>query len=551
MAVPCSTWAVTTPPRARSPRPSRRSRRPAARWTAARTTPTRTSPRGRDRGSHEVGARGRAGVEVRGSSRSRWIDLHPRHRDPRGRLPVRHRRAGGVRTGSEVRARCRGRGQAKTPPADSTTDADVDRSKDDADADVTPEGETEAHQDEPESEAKSEEAPAAGGSTSTPGTEIPEGGSPVRHRRRRRSPHRQRSPSPLPSRTPDEDSRRGPGRRLHHRRRRRPQQGRRRRGRDAGRSTPRSERRLRTRTSSATDSGSADDAPLDVAARHQGQVRRRRRLDRGHRHGDRCRGQTSPRRPLRSDDTDESEDEPTSGDRRTTPTTKPRPRSRSRSRPPRARRTSHGRTPRSARAVRCSTSEQVVAGDPGHLSITGSADARFSLHRLPGEEPWRSTSAHSILDRTGRSPGCSRHRADGGARPGGARRNCQRVPAATLAPAAATTTWKPRPAQYTRPPSPRTSPSRCPTGSCCAATSPCRPARTARRSHQVPVVVTITAYNKTVIAGGFGGEPGRRRPGVPGQARLRPAHRRRPRHRHARRASGARSAPARTRTPAR
>ncbi len=62
------------------------------------------------------------------------------------------------------------------PAGDSTTDADVDRSQDDADADVTPQGETEAEaktEDKPESQA----APAAGGATSTPGTEIPEGGS--------------------------------------------------------------------------------------------------------------------------------------------------------------------------------------------------------------------------------------------------------------------------------------------------------------------------------------------------------------------------------------
>ena len=62
---------------------------------------------------------------------------------------------------------------AKEDPAgDSTTDADVDRSEDDADTDVTPEGDTEA-----ETETETEEAPASGGATSTPGTEIPEGGS--------------------------------------------------------------------------------------------------------------------------------------------------------------------------------------------------------------------------------------------------------------------------------------------------------------------------------------------------------------------------------------
>ena len=72
--------------------------------------------------------------------------------------------------------------EEEDPAGDSTTDANVDRSQDDADADadVTPEGETEA---EPEAEAKTEDkaetqaAPAAAGSTSTPGTEIPEGGS--------------------------------------------------------------------------------------------------------------------------------------------------------------------------------------------------------------------------------------------------------------------------------------------------------------------------------------------------------------------------------------
>ena len=65
---------------------------------------------------------------------------------------------------------------------------------------------------------------------------------------------------------------------------------------------------------------------------------------------------------------------------------------------------------------------------------------------------------------------------------------------------------------------------------------------------KVPVIVTITAYNKTVIAGGFGGDARRRRPGVPRQARLRPAHRRRPRHRLVARASGTPSTSARTRT---
>ena len=62
-----------------------------------------------------------------------------------------------------------------------------------------------------------------------------------------------------------------------------------------------------------------------------------------------------------------------------------------------------------------------------------------------------------------------------------------------------------------------------------------RPTRTARRStSKVPVIVTITAYNKTVHRRRLRRHPRRRRPDVPGQARLRPAHGRRPRHRHVR-----------------
>ncbi len=64
---------------------------------------------------------------VAGRSRSRWRDLHPRHRDPRGRLAVRHRRTRGVRTGREVRARCRAgrptRTRPVTPPRTPTSTA--------------------------------------------------------------------------------------------------------------------------------------------------------------------------------------------------------------------------------------------------------------------------------------------------------------------------------------------------------------------------------------------------------------------------------------------
>ena len=191
--VPCSTWAVTTPPRARSPRPTRRSRMPAPRSTAARTTPTPTSPRrarprprprpttspesqdapaaggasstpgseipeggslfdiaepeesapaaksepaaeeadeedpagdsttdaerrpqpGRRRRRRHPGGRDRGRGQDRGQdrdagrSRSWRLDLHTRHRDPRGRLAVRHRRTRGVRTRRQVRARRR------------------------------------------------------------------------------------------------------------------------------------------------------------------------------------------------------------------------------------------------------------------------------------------------------------------------------------------------------------------------------------------------------------------------------------------------------------
>ena len=128
---------------------------------------------------------------------SRWGGLHPGHRDPRGRLPVRHRRTRGVRTRSQVRAGPGGRHRrgptptpstvrrrvraggstAKTPAGDSTTDADVDRSQDDADGRRDTRERDRAGGRATEDKAEAKEAPATGGATSTPGTEIPEGGS--------------------------------------------------------------------------------------------------------------------------------------------------------------------------------------------------------------------------------------------------------------------------------------------------------------------------------------------------------------------------------------
>jgi Fe-S oxidoreductase len=68
----------------------------------------------------------------------------------------------------------------KPEPKVEDTGGEVDRSEDDADSDVTPEGETEAETEaetKTESKQKSEDDSTAGGSSSTPGTEIPEGGS--------------------------------------------------------------------------------------------------------------------------------------------------------------------------------------------------------------------------------------------------------------------------------------------------------------------------------------------------------------------------------------
>ena len=80
--VPAKTPPATPPPTATS--------------TAATTTPTRTSPpRARPRAKPRPTE---VGVGDEGGFRSRRRDLHPRHRDPRGRLPVRHRRTRGLRT---------------------------------------------------------------------------------------------------------------------------------------------------------------------------------------------------------------------------------------------------------------------------------------------------------------------------------------------------------------------------------------------------------------------------------------------------------------------
>ena len=167
VAVPCSTWAVTTPPRARSPRPSRRSRRPAARSTAARTTPTPTSPpRARPR-------------PTKSRTRPRPRTL-PQQAAPPPRPAPRSPRAARCSTSPNPRSPHpppspsprRRKATGEDPAGDSTTDADVDRSQDDADADVTPRA-----RPRPKPKTETEEAPASGGATSTPGTEIPEGGS--------------------------------------------------------------------------------------------------------------------------------------------------------------------------------------------------------------------------------------------------------------------------------------------------------------------------------------------------------------------------------------
>ncbi len=78
--------------------------------------------------------------------------------------------------------------------------------------------------------------------------------------------------------------------------------------------------------------------------------------------------------------------------------------------------------------------------------------------------------------------------------------------AATLAPAAATSTWKPRPAQYTQ--TAVTKDLAIPMSDGVKLRGDLTlPAGADGKaiSTKVPVVVTITAYNKTVIAGGFGG----------------------------------------------
>ena len=65
--------------------------------------------------------------------------------------------------------------EATEPKAEDTGD-EVDRSQDDADTDVEPDADQAQPEAEPEPEAK-EAAPASSGTASTPGTEIPEGGS--------------------------------------------------------------------------------------------------------------------------------------------------------------------------------------------------------------------------------------------------------------------------------------------------------------------------------------------------------------------------------------
>ena len=177
--------------------------------------------RGRDQGRRQV--RGQGGDA--GRSRRWRCQLHARQRDPRGRVAVRHRRTRGVRTRCQVRARRRGQADEEDPAGDSTTDADVDRSQDDADADVTPR----------RAEAEPRRELRRGGSTSTPGTEIPEGGSLFDIAEPEES-----APAAKSEPAAGAGRRGGPGRGLHHRRRRRPQPGRRRRrrhprGRDRGR----------------------------------------------------------------------------------------------------------------------------------------------------------------------------------------------------------------------------------------------------------------------------------------------------------------------------
>ena len=298
-------------------------------------------PRGRDRGRHQA----RTGVavsvrgEVRGSTRSRWRDLHTRHRDPRGRLPVRHRRTRGVRTGREARARCRaghrrGRGRRLHDGRGCRPQRGRRRRG------RHPRGrERSCHED-------AESGLEVRGSTRSRWRDLhtrhrdPRGRLPVRHRRTRgvrtgrevrsrcRAGHRRgrdrrhadASPRTRSAKTPQATPRRT------------------RMSRPDGETSPTTLRRAR-----------------DVAARHQGEVRRRGRLDQT----------TPPRRPR----TRPTPRRTPTGQRRTpSPMTiqrTPSRRTRSRSQPHRARRTSHGRTPRSARAVRCSTSERRPRGHCG------------------------------------------------------------------------------------------------------------------------------------------------------------------------------------------
>ena len=110
---------------------------------------------------------------------------------------------------------------------DSTTDADVDRSEDDADTDVAPE----PAEEEDEAPAAAAAASASSGTASTPGTEIPEGGSlfdieaPAEEAGHPADP---RGRDHDPGAGDRGEGRRGRSRRLHHRRGRRPQRGRRR-----------------------------------------------------------------------------------------------------------------------------------------------------------------------------------------------------------------------------------------------------------------------------------------------------------------------------------
>ena len=214
-----------------------------------------------------------------GRSRSVRHRLHPRHRDPRGRLALRHR---GTRRGRGHQGRPGGRDHDRGAGAveesedkagedaagDSTTDEDVDRSEDDADTDVEPAEDTARRAGREGARRRT----ASSGTASTPGTEIPEGGSlfdiEAPAEEEVTQPPRRPRPRPRSRRAAQGvrgQGRRGRSRRLHHRRGRRPQRGRR-----------RHRRRTRGGQAARTQEAELRRRADHLAARHQGEVRRGR-----------------------------------------------------------------------------------------------------------------------------------------------------------------------------------------------------------------------------------------------------------------------------------